>query len=106
MCQCAAWARPCLHDLWAMPLEEQWKVRKYEAWGHNRFIQLQEENAAPDFPKCGRFYLLKRMRTGETIVIDPLRPWNDATIFVDFDENKARRFCAELTKQEAKEKAA
>jgi hypothetical protein len=68
-----------LHDLWALPLVEQQHARVYQPWGYGRAEQLAKENAAPDFPKVGRFYLLPRT-DGRTVIVDPLLPWNAAAL--------------------------
>jgi len=68
-----------LHDLWSLPLHEQQRRRTYTRWDRGRQDQLARENAAPDFPKVGRFYLLPRT-DGRTVVVDPFLPWNDAAL--------------------------
>jgi hypothetical protein len=83
---------PDLHDLWALPLAEQQAKRVYRPWGHLRFIQLARENAAPDFPKAGRFYLQRCLGTGDMLVIDPERPWNDAIAYRHADELVAKKW--------------
>lgn len=82
-----------LRELWALPLEEQQRLRKHERWDHLREIQLKKENAAPDFPKCAGYYLLEEQRTGRTIVVDPARPWNDARVFAHESRDEAKRWC-------------
>jgi hypothetical protein len=84
-----------LHDLWALPLAEQQARHVYRPWGHLRYIQLARENAAPDFPKAGRFYILKCLGTGDTLVVDPERPWNDAIAFRHADEATAKKWAEE-----------
>jgi hypothetical protein len=88
-------ADPSLHELWALPLEEQQARRTYKRWDTGREEQLKKDNAAPDFPKVGRFYLLKEPRSGTSVIVDPERPWNDAKVFEHPDESEARRW-AEL----------
>lgn len=77
-----------LHDLWSLPLAEQQARRTYRPWGRGRADQLSRENAAPDFPRVGRFYILPRT-DGRSVVVDPLKPWNDASVSVHATHGEA-----------------
>jgi hypothetical protein len=65
---------------WLAELPIKQAKRLYRPWGYGR-----EDH----FPKVGRFYLIGRPSDGRTVIVDPLRPWNDAALSVHDTKGEA-----------------
>jgi hypothetical protein len=85
-----------LRDLWDLPLEEQRARRRYESFEEGRHYEPWAENAAPNLPKVGRYYVVDRT-DGTSAVIDPERPWNNAVVSIQAKRPDAVRWAERET---------
>lgn len=64
--------------------------RVYEPWGTARHYDPSREGAGADFPKVFRYSLVERT-DGRWALVDPLLPWNAATVGVFDSRSEAER---------------